>query len=150
MSEKIQSMTGKTVRIKREYIRSYTDWVHPYDEEGNMILDRQIEKTIYEIVDDEGRIIYDSIENPMEQLFDVSFDFYGKDLRHYTQGRDPYEVNTNDVKHLLKVRLRGHFTSEIYGYFDAKHFEVVKPVTTWVRDENYYGNKYMGCDSEYV
>jgi hypothetical protein len=148
MSEKIQSMTGKIVRVNREHIRSYKDWVHPYDDEGDMVLDRQIEVTIYEIVDDEGRIIYENI-NPMDSVFDVVFDFYGKDLREYTQGREPYEVNTDDMKHLLKLKLQGAFSSEKYNYFEAKYFEVVSPVTAWVRSENFYNNKYMGCDGDY-
>jgi hypothetical protein len=149
MSEKFQSMTGKVVRVKREYIRSYNDWVHPYDDEGDMVLDRQIEVTIHEIVNDEGRIVYSHIEEPLSELFDVVYDFYGVDLRSHTQGSKPYEVNTDDMKHLLKLKPHGNLTHEFYLHLDAKHFEVVIPVTTWVRSENYYDNKYMGCDSDY-
>jgi hypothetical protein len=150
MSEKIQSMSNKVVRFKREHIRSYTDWVHPYDDEGDMVLDKQEERTIYEILDDNGRIIYDDIENPVDDLFDVTLDFYGVDIRSYTQGAKPYEVDTNDVKHLLRIKPRGSMTAELYFFYEAKYLEVVKPETIWVRDENFYKNKYMGCDSEYV
>ena len=150
MSEKIQSMSNKVVRFKREHIRSYTDWVHPYDDEGDMVLDKQEERTIYEILDDNGRIIYDDIENPVDELFDVTLDFYGVDIRSHTQGSKPYEVDTNDIKHLLRIKPRRSMAIELYFFYETRYFEVVKPETIWVRDENFYKNKYMGCDSEYV
>lgn len=136
MSEKIQSMTGKTVRIKRECIKEYTD------EDGN--------RGVF-VADEQGHEVL-SFErfDGFDSVFEVVYDFYGKDLRHYTQGRNPYEVNIDDVKHLLKIKLNAPLRPELYDLFEAKYFEVVKPVTTWVRDENFYDNKYMGCDSDYV
>jgi len=135
MFEKIQSMTGKVVRVNPACIREYTDengkkGVFVADEQGHEVLDFEYLRGL-------------------DGEYDVVFDFYGKDLRHYTQGRDPYEVNTDDMKHLLKLKIHAPLSSEKYQYFEAKYFEVVKPVTTWVRDENYYDNRYMGCDSDY-
>jgi hypothetical protein len=142
MPEKIQSMTGKHVRVKREYIKSYA-LPHDQDEE-----EEREEKIKYFVADENGHEVLDFETLDPYEVLEVEFDFYGVDLRDYTQGRAPYEVNTKDIKHMLKVKFVG-YKHQIYRYYEAKYFEVVVPVTTWVRSENFYNNKYMGCDSDY-
>ena len=128
-------MTGKTVRIKREYVKEYTD------DNGN--------KGVF-VANEQGHevLAFEDFRH-LDVVYEVVLDIFGKDLRDYTQGRDPYDVNYYDMKHLLKLKVHAPISHEMYTLFEAKYFEAVKPVTTWVRDDEFYDNEYMGCDSDY-
>ena len=126
----IRSWRYKKVRIKREFIttESYTDEeASSYDGFGNII--KAIIRTYPAVKQETG--LHCSVDDPFD-IFEVVMDCFGIDLLKYGDK----EVNLCDLPrptHKIQLKEFGPYL------FDAKYFEVLKPIQTteYVVDETY-------------
>ncbi len=105
--EKINSLIGKYVRIKRELIRS------------------SIEGQGFHIECDNGMngVIY----RPKHSIFEVKMDIYGVDL--FNHRRDGFSIGSVEPTHQVIVEIVEGGNAIAYPYlWDAKYFEEVERV----------------------
>jgi hypothetical protein len=104
----IQSLIGKYVRIKREYIKS------SFEGQGMHIeCDNGMNGVIYE---------------PVDSIFMVKMDIYGVDL--FNHRRDGFNIGSVEPTHQVIVEIVEGGNSIDYPYlWDAKYFEEVVQTT---------------------
>lgn len=131
----IKSWIGRTVRIKREYIKLSEPEIDidasDYDDDGN-IINVVYEKPSYYIDTNNGLNSVLDIVDVYNATFYVQYDCYGVDLYRVREDIDISELP--EPTHQIIIR------EAMYPYlWDAKYFEVVKVHTTteWVIDEQY-------------
>lgn len=121
MNTHIKSLTGKKVRIKREFITTEDSEYGNYYVEGNMALSA-------------------NIDNPLDAIFKVLTDVYGVDLWPYTFF--PTGHNEQDAKHVgfeigsvepthqvIIEAVQGCNDIRYPFLWDAKYFEEVREET---------------------
>lgn len=140
MSEKIQSMIRKYVRLKQEYFYKETYTEDLCDDDGDVIEENGVTVTKY-CLEHKPKIIGTRLryfgKNWAEEAFEVYAEFYGVDMSRLENSF--FTVGYEEPTHMIAMKdldLGG----SAYGptFYDASLFEVVKEHKTWILDTEFY------------
>ena len=140
MSEKIQSMIRRYVRLKQEYFYEETYTEDLCDDDGDVLEEGGLTVTKY-CLEHKPKVIGTRLQylrkNWAEEAFEVYAEFYGVDMSRFENGF--LTVGYVEPTHMIAMKDLD-FGSKTCGptFYDASLFEVVKEHKTWLVDTEFY------------
>jgi hypothetical protein len=137
MSQIINSLKGKTVRVRRDLIKVELKHDGYWDDNDDWVEDTSLPMITDQYIPDNN--LGGFIDRPLTEVFTVKADIYGVDLYNQTDG---FQVGSQEPKH--QVILGGGIfdkITEVTYLWSADYFEVVVPkvtiTTEWLTQEEF-------------